>query len=401
VRVGGLAPWRDSDVRGSLADAAIAGVATTAMNWRIESNSTQICVEAVRGALDDAGLMLSDIDGIAARWSGPGGTTTEEDPDAADWANLLGIHARYIDNTYPEGVPAVLSAAAAIKAGLCHTVLIVGGEAGVLDAVAAAHYTRPANEFVIPFGSSTPAQFALVAQRYLHDFPDGRQGMAEVAAAIRNMGSRNPEAIMFERGPYTSDDVLNAPMIAEPFTRLDLCLSNEGAAAIIVTSIERARACAHPPVLLLGGGSEWARQEYVEPPRYEEVVHLGRDAVERAFAMGGVAPTDVNVLLLYDPNSFEILRQLEVLGYAGNGEATDFVADVGVDLAGRLPINPHGGLLSDSHVGLGAASLPIIEAVRQLRGTAGGHQVTGAQVAVATAGGSAAQYWSVLVLARE
>ena len=370
------------------------------MAWRIDSTTTSVCLEGVRRVLDDAGMTIADIDGIAARWSGPGGTVTQEDPDAADWANLLGIHVRYVDSTYPEGVPAVLAAAAAIRAGLCQTVLIVGGEAGVLGSKEVAHYTRPANEFVIRFGSSTPAQFALVAQRYLQRFPEGRRGMAETAATIRNMGARNPEAIMFGRGSYTAEDVLDAPMIAEPFTRLDLCLANEGAAAMIVTSLERAQECPKRPVLLLGGGCEWARQEYVEPPRYEEVGRIGVDAAKRAFTMAGVSPSDVDLLALYDPNSFEVLRQLEVLGFCKEGEATDFAAGAGIGPTGRLPTNPDGGLLSHSHIGLGATSLRIIEAVRQLRGEAGDRQIEGAEVAVATGGGSGAQYWNMLVLAR-
>jgi acetyl-CoA acetyltransferase len=295
-------------------------------------------------------------------------------------------------------VPAVLAAAAAIRAGFCQTVLIVGGEAGVLDPGRVASYTRPDNEFVAPYGSSTPAQFALVAARYLHRFPAARQGLAAVAATIRSMGSKNPDALMFGRGSYTADDVLAAPTIVEPFTRLELCLSNEGAAAIVMTSMERARECARPPIAVLGGACEWARQEYVEPPRYDEIGRIGTDAAARAFTMADVSPTDVDVLALYDPTSFEIVRQLEVLGYCDEGDGAAFAAEAGIGLGGRFPVNPDGGRLSHGHIGLGATSLPVIEAVRQLRGEAHGRQVENARVAVATGAGSGAQYWNVLIL---
>ncbi|HEX5191963.1 MAG TPA: hypothetical protein VFW09_04110 [Solirubrobacteraceae bacterium] len=274
---------------------AIAGIGMTRQARRLETSSLAAALEAAKAALDDAGIDKDDIDGIAARWPGPGGTVFE--PGSADWAGLLGIHVRWIGDSYPQGVPAVLDAAAAIAAGYCHTVLITGGQAGVMGAEdgRVADYTRPANEFMEPFGSFTAAQFALVAQRYLHRFPHAREAMAHAAATIRNIGAINPDAVMYGRGPYSADDVLDAPAIVDPFTLLELCLANEGAAALVVTTLERARAGARPPVVVLGGGCEWMRQQYVDPPRYEEVWSIGADAAQRAFGMAGVDRSDVDV----------------------------------------------------------------------------------------------------------
>src|ERR1700759_285129 len=147
---------------------AIAGVGLTRQAKQLEHPTVVACLEAARAALSDAGMDKSDIDGDAGRWPGPGGTVLE--PGAADWATQLGIPVRWIDDSYPQGVPGVLAAAAAISAGLCHTVLLVGGQAGGLGRSGGrvASYTRPGNEFVEPFGSFTAAQFALVAQVYLH-----------------------------------------------------------------------------------------------------------------------------------------------------------------------------------------------------------------------------------------
>ena len=294
-----------------LSAVAIAGIGMTRQARRLNTTSLAASLEAAKAALEDAGMTKEDIDGIAARWPGPGGTVFQ--PGSADWAGLLGIHIGWIGDSYPQGVPAALDAAAAITAGYCHTVLITGGQAGVMGAEQGrvASYTRPANEFMEPFGSFTAAQFALVAQRYLHRFPQARQAMAQAAATIRNIGAANPEAVMYGRGSYTADDVLSASPIVDPFTLLDLCLANEGAAALVVTTLERARACPHRPVVILGGGCEWMRQQYVDPPRYEEVWSIGADAAQRAFAMAGLDRSDVDVFQAYDVNSYEVLRQLE------------------------------------------------------------------------------------------
>lgn len=378
--------------------AAVAGIGVTCQAKRLETTTIAACLEAARAALDDAGMDLAEVDGIAARWPGPGGTVLH--PGSADWAGMLGIPVRWIGDTYPQGVPAALDASAAIAAGLCSTVLVVGGQAGVLGGGSVASYTRPDNEFVACWGSMTPAQFALVAQVYLHRYRPDRERLASVAATIRTAGSDNPSAIMAGRGPYTAADVLAAPPVAEPFTLLDLCLANEGAAAMVLTSVERARSCPHPPAVVLGGGEEWARQQYVDPPRYDEIGLIGAAAARDAFAMAGIVPADVDVLESYDVNTFEVVRQFEALGFCGVGEGVDFATESGIGVGGRLPTNTDGGLLAHSHIGWGAPTLKIVEAVRQLRGSAGAGQVPGAQVAVACGAGSGAQYHNVIVLGR-
>ena len=225
---------------------AIAGIGLTKQTRRSDRSTLSLCLEAARVALADAGMQKGEIDGICARWPGPGGTVFQ--PGSADWAGLLGVPVRWIGDTYPQGVPAALDAAAAIACGFCSTVLVVGGQAGGLgrDAGRVADYTRPQNEFVAPFGAFTAAQFALVAQRYLETYRPDRRGIAELAAAIRNRGHANPEAVMAGRGPYTADDVLASPAVAEPLRLLELCLATEGAAAMILTSIERANSTPSP-----------------------------------------------------------------------------------------------------------------------------------------------------------
>ena len=380
---------------------AIAGVGMTRQAPRLECSSLVASLEAAKLALADAGMTVNDIDGIEARWPGPGGTVFQ--PGSADWAGLLGIHVNWIGDTYPQGIPAVLDAAAAISAGLCETVLITGGQAGVMSAEKGkvASYTRPANEFVEPWGSFTSVQFALVAQRYLHRFPRAREPMAATAASIRNIGHANPDAVMYGRGPYTVEDVLAAPKVVEPFTRLELCLANEGAAALVVTSIERARDCPKPPVVVLGGGAEWMRQQYVDPPRYEEVWSIGAKASKRAYAMAGITPADVDLMQPYDVNSAEVLRQYEALGFCDEGDGGEFALEKGIGPDGGLPTCTDGGIMSFSHIGWGAPTLKIIENVRQLRGEAGDRQIPRAEIALAAGAGAGAQYYNVLLLGRD
>lgn len=374
---------------------AIAGVGMTEQRRHHDRHTLALCLEAARVALADAGMDKAEIDGVCARWPGPGGTVFE--PGSADWAGLLGTPLRWIGDTYPQGIPATLDAAAAISAGLCSTVLIVGGQSGGLGKMGrrVADYTRPQNEFVAPFGAFTAAQFALVAQLYLARHRPDRRKIAALAAAVRNNGHRNPAAVLSGRGPFTADDVLASPFVAEPLHLLEVCLATEGAAAVVVTSLERARGCPKRPVRLLGGGEEWRRQQYVDGPRFDDVWEIGSDAARRMWGESGLGPEDVDVAELYDINAFELVRQFEALGFCGAGEGADFAYE------SRLPLNTDGGLMSFSHIGWGGPQLKLVQAVRQLRGEAGVLQVPGAEVALVSGAGSGAEYYNVLLLGRD
>ena len=375
---------------------AIVGIAATPMARTLDDSTLGVVLKAATDAIADANLTVDDIDGVAARWPGPGGTVFQ--PGAPDWSKLLGIPLRWVQDTYPQGVPALLDAAAAIAAGQCHTVLCTGGQAGLSRKGAVADYTRPENEFVEVWGAMTAAHFALVAQVYLDRYKPDREKMANIAATIRNAGAVNPNAVMFGRGPYTAQDVLDAPMVASPFTRLDLCLATEGAAAWVMTTVEHARDLGVKPVAVLGGGCEWYRQQYVDPPMFDEISRIGAAAGRDWFAMAGLTPTDIDVLDLYDINTYEVVRQLEAFGYCEAGEGVEFAHDAGIDIDGKFPINTDGGLMSYSHIGWGGPNLKVVEAVRQIRGIAGPGQVTDARNVLITGAGSGAQYHNVAIL---
>ena len=378
--------------------AAIAGIGLTEQAKSIDSTNIEICVRAAMLALEDAGMTIDDVDGIAARWPGPGGTVFG--PGAWDWTGLFGKPFRWIGDTYPQGVPGAMDAAAAVSTGQCDVALVVGGQAGVLGGPKVASYTRPDNEFVSIWGLLTAAHFALIAQVYLHRFGPDRDRMSAIAAAIRNAGAANPNAVMAGRGPYAPADIAASALIADPFHLLDLCLATEGASAFVVTSPERARDCPNPPAHILGGGSEWHRQQYVDPPRYDEVGHVGADAYARTLAMAGLKPADIDVFELYDINTWEVVRQIETLGLCPEGDGVDFLFEQGIGVDGGVPINTDGGLMSFSHTGYGGPNLKVVEAVRQLRGIAGPGQVADVDHVLVTGAGSGAQYHNSMILGR-
>jgi len=380
-------------------NASIAGIGLTPQAKAIDTTSIGITLDAAKLALADAGMSLSDVDGLAARWPGPGGTVFE--PGAWDWTGVFGQSLNWIGDTYAQGVPGVLDAAAAVATGQCEVALVMGGQAGVLAGPTVASYTRPENEFVSIWGMLTAAHFALIAQTYFHRFKPDRDKLSAIAAAIRNSGAANPLAVMAGKGPYAIDDITASPMITDPFYLLDLCLATEGAAAVVITTPERARDCPHSPVSILGGGSEWYRQQYVDPPRYDEVARVGADAYRRSFAMAELAVDDIDVFELYDINTFEVVRQVETLGVCAEGEGADYLVEQGIGADGSMPINTDGGLMSFSHTGFGGPTLKVVEAVRQLRGIAGPGQVADAEHVFVTGAGAGAQYHNAMILGHD
>ena len=380
-------------------NASIAGIGLTPQAKALDTTSIGITLDAAKLALADAGMSLSDVDGLAARWPGPGGTVFE--PGAWDWTGVFGQSLNWIGDTYAQGVPGVLDAAAAVATGQCEVALVMGGQAGVLAGPTVASYTRPENEFVSIWGMLTAAHFALIAQTYFHRFKPDRDKLSAIAAAIRNSGAANPLAVMAGKGPYSIDDITASPMITDPFYLLDLCLATEGAAAVVITTPERARDCPHSPVSILGGGSEWYRQQYVDPPRYDEVARVGADAYRRSFAMAELAVDDIDVFELYDINTFEVVRQVETLGVCAEGEGADYLVEQGIGADGSMPINTDGGLMSFSHTGFGGPTLKVVEAVRQLRGIAGPGQVADAEHVFVTGAGAGAQYHNAMILGHD
>ncbi len=343
--------------------AAIVGAAETTELGRIPNVSQiQLHADAALNAIADAGLSISDIDGVA---------TAGEQTTAI--AHYLGIQPNWVDGTSVGGCSFMLHvrhAAAAIEAGLCETVLITHGESGRSQVGRAEFARAPASlsgQFEMPYGPlGPPTLFTLPVLRYLKEYGISEEQLAMVAVVQREWAAQNPRASY--RDPISVEDVLDSSMIAYPFRKLMCCLVTDGGGALILTSAERARDFPTKPVYVVGSG------ESVETPMVSQMEDFTtsrafRVAGERAFASSGIRHEDVDHLMVYDAFAHLPLYGLEDLGFVGRGEAADFVWERNTAPNGKLPMNTNGGGLSYMHSGM-YGMYALQESVRQLRGTA-------------------------------
>jgi len=360
----------------ALRDVAVVGVATTEQlrgsNGRF---GLSYGLEALKAALADAGLAKEDIQGLYPmidQWPQTG-AANPGNYLSSNWPTQLGIPIRWftgaVNSGAGTGASAILDAAAAIAAGYIDTAAIVLGMAASTPAdTRTAAWTSQAIQWNEWTGTYTAAQFALAARRHMHEFGTTAEHFAQVSSTIRNYGHLNPGALMYGRGPYSVQDVLDAPMVAEPLTRLMCAQVNDGGAAMILSTLERARDLRKPVVRVLGGADQLCYPAYAEPPLLEH--HLGTPFstrwVDDGFAMAGVTRDDVDVVQLYDGFASWVVMQWELLGFCERGEGGPFVASGVMELDGRYPTCTDGGCESFSHMGAPALLRPL-EAVRQLR----------------------------------
>ncbi|MFI7630076.1 thiolase C-terminal domain-containing protein [Microbispora rosea] len=367
----------------------IAGAAETDELGKLPHMSTaQLHLQAARNALADAGMTKDDIDGVA----------TVGVPGPIQIAHALGIAPAWLDGTGVGGSSFlfhVRHAAAAIRAGMCTTVLITHGESGRSRVGA----PRPAlgpdsliGQFELPYGVlGPPTMFTLTALRYMKETGLTHEQLAEVAVAQRRWAHRNPRAMYQDL--ITVEDVLASRMVAYPFHLLECCLVTDGGGALIVTTEERAR---RSPVHLLGSG------ESAESPIISQMEDFTTSAAfrrsgEAAFAEAGISQDDVDHLMIYDAFAHVPIYGLEDLGFVKRGEAGPFIAEGHTSPGGRLPLNTNGGGLSYTHTGM-YGMFAIQESVRQLRGEAAA-QVPDVEVSVVLGNGGMFASAATLVLA--
>jgi acetyl-CoA acetyltransferase len=345
-------------------------------------------LRAAARAVEDAGLTNKQIDGLMPF---PGLGTAEEFA-----ANLGTESLRYAATVGMGGAAPVASigvAGAVLAAGIANYVLIPAGWNAysgfrAREAVAANTSVLPgagiARDFYIPHGLTAPPQwYSLMARRHMHEFGTRPEQLGAIAVAMRKHAQLNPNAVMRGR-PLTLEEYMASPMITAPYRLFDCCLETDGAAAIVVTTAERARDLKQRPVHVLGVA---AAQPYPadEITNRRDIFKTGLTiAAPEAFARAGVKPGDVDFAEIYDCFTFEVLQQIEESGFCKRGEGGVFVEGGRIELGGKLPVNTHGGLLSEAHV-LGMNH--VVEAVRQLRGEAGARQVKGARIGLVTGWG--------------
>ena len=376
--------------------AAIVGVADdVSPTGELDRRGRVLEVAMIEAALSDAGLTLADVDGLCHAQS------------SMMLAEYLGIHPRFTDSTNTGGSAFEVHAehaAAAIAAGLCDVVVSVYANNPRSDRKLGVPQPRrqmigpnPALEWEMPYGLRLPmGPYAMAASRHMAEFGTTSEQLAEIAVSTRAWATRNPRARYQE--PITVQEVLASPYECEPLHKLDCCLVTDGGGAFVMTSAERARDLARPPVYVLGAGTCHDHMMISQMP--DLTITPGVISGANAFSMAGITPVDVDVLMGYDSFTITALLHIEDLGFCAKGEGGPFVEGGRTAPGGALPMNTNGGGLSYTHPGMYGMFL-IVEAVRQVRGECGDRQVKDVEIAVAHGAGMVLSCMSTLVLGAE
>lgn len=371
---------------------AIAGIGQTEYSRNSGRSVLALASEAAQAAAADAGLALSEIDAIIG--------CTEDDIRPATLAATLGVpELTYLAEAGPGGVGPCMMIGIAIGAlltGQARAVLafrslngrsearfgsgVPGGQAPRIGG------RSTYDEFYLPWGLTTAGQhFALVAHRHMLEFGTRPEHLGAVAMTCRAAANHNPRAQMHGR-PMDLDAYMAAPLIAAPLRLFDFCLETDGAAAIVITTADRARDLAKRPVLVSGVASGLppeARGGMMFPSLSRDMTRLGGEqAARKLWSRAGFGPGEVDVAQIYDCFSIAVILQLEAFGFCERGQGGPFAASGVIGKDGALPINTGGGHLSEGYL---HGMNHIVEGVRQLRGEAA-MQIVGAETALCTGG---------------
>jgi acetyl-CoA acetyltransferase len=364
-----------ADLRGSV---AVVGVGLDGLGDASGFTEMEILAKAAKKAVADAGLKMSDIDGLMT-------ASFNRFLPALSVAEYLGLEPSFSDSTNVGGssyVNFLLTAALALNAGLCNAVLVVYGS----TARSAQDFREQivhrskleAQPYEAPYQPFNPVtSYALAAARHMHQYGTTREQLAEVAVAARKWAQLNPDAFM--RTPLSLEDVINSRKISEPLTIRDCCLVTDGAGAFVLTRADLAKSLPRAPAYLLGVGAAHTHRQISSMPDLTSTAAglSGR----KAFAMAGLEPDQIDVLQLYDAFTINVILFLEDLGFCKKGEGGTFVQNGAIAPGGRLPVNTNGGGLSCVHPGMYGV-FTVIEAVRQLRGECGDRQLPSVHTAL-------------------
>jgi acetyl-CoA acetyltransferase len=352
-------------------EAAIVGVGQTEYSKNSGRSEVQLACEATKAAILDAGIEPGDVDGMV--------TFTLDTTDEIEIARACGIGELTFFSRTPHGggaaVGIIHQAAMAVATGaakyvVCYRALNgrsgqrysegVSGDIVTSDLIHWSYY--------MPFGLMTPASWvAMFTQRYMYETGCKPQDLAQVCITQRDHAVKNPAAFFYQQ-PLTLDDYMNAKMIVDPFRLYDCCQETDGGSAVIVTTPERARDLKAGGAIIRGVAQGAGSEQEVMTSFYRDDLAEIRemDVVAReVYRISGLGPDDIDAAIVYDAFSSIVLMQLESFGFCKRGEAKDFVQYGNVGLGGRLPINTHGGQLSEAYVhGVNG----VIEGVRLIRG---------------------------------
>ena len=368
-------------------DAVIAGIGHTEYSKNSGRSTLQLAAEASRAAIADAGLTPADIDGSV--------TFQLDRNDELAVTRCLGIPVlRFSSRTRGGGGGAcatIQHAAAAVESGRARAVLIwraFNERSRHRFGQPNPRGPDPTWDFYLPFGLDTPAKiYGLQFQRYMYRYGLTNADFGLYTVVARQYAATNPDAWFYKR-PITLEDHQASRWIVEPLLRLlDCCQESDGGVALVVTSADRARDLPHRAARIaaasashLVGGDEMFNFYHPDLTTFSE----GAALAGQLWAESGYGPWDMDVAMIYENFSPIVFMQLEAFGWCGPGEARDFIASGAIGPGGRMPVNTNGGLLGEGYI---HGMNNIVEAVRQLRGTAA-NQVAGAERVLVTAGRS-------------
>lgn len=364
--------------------AAIVGIGETRLGRLPGSTACELQAEAVLAAVADAGLARADVDGLLSL----GPYSHPSMMFAATLSEYLGLRPTYQSTVDAGGIvtPMLMATTAinAIQAGLATTVVCAFGDPALTGRRAAGHgmtTTADSIEYEEPFGVvGTVVPYALLADRRMTQFGTTERDLGTVAVSARNFAVKRKNSV--RRKPITIDDYLASPVVASPLRRLDCSSVVDGAGAFVVTSAERAADLRRPAVTVMGMAMRASHRNVGQFTSFDDLDIRG--IAQQALRTAGVTIDDVDVAQVHDAFTISTVVFLEEIGLCGRGEVGDYVRDGNIDLGGKCPVNTHGGLLSQGHVG---GMLQVTEAVCQLRGEAEAAQVPDARVAMVAGGG--------------
>jgi len=369
--------------------AAVVGIGRTAYTRKSGRSTLGLSVEAVRDAVNDAGLSLGDVDGIINYNTGDSASSQQVahaiGNDDLGWS--VDVHGG------GNVVASVVStAAAAVLTKQCEVAVVFRtlGSGTRYGRINESVQVDGPLQFGAPHGYLVPPQwFAMWARRHQHEYGSKAEDLGAIAVTERAHALANPHAIA--QTPMTIDDYMNSRMVFEPFRVPDCCYEVDGSVALVLTSEERAKDLPHAPIRILGQGDSFGYGGNVD--EFDDLTCMySRDAARRLWSKTGLRAQDMDVALMYDCFTYTVMATFEDFGFCEKGEVGDFFREGRATYGGDVVVNPHGGLLSEGYLhGLNHH----YEAVLQLRGDAGPRQVADAELALVTAG--AGPYGSSLV----
>ncbi len=380
-------------------DVVIVGIGETPLGRLPGLSAVEIQATAVLGALADAGVGLRELDGVINLDP----YATPQSMFATTLAEYLGVQPRFVSTVdvggTVTGMTMLQQASWAIRAGHCELAVCVYGENTLSARAQGTQGLHMLNllggeEWEEPFGCmGMVIPYALLAQRYFDLYGAGPDDLGAVAVATRQHALRTPGAQM--RKPITLDDHRAARRISSPLGLLDCSLVSDGGGAVLLASRERARQLRARPVAIRSMAMRATHNSIALLP---DIADLGMAAAARdAFESAGFGPDELDLAELHDAFTISVLVTLEALGLCAPGGGGAFYRSGAPAPGGRLPVNTHGGLLSQAHIG---GMLHITEAVRQLRGEAGDRQVADATRAVVSGNGGVFSVCGVMTLER-